>query len=239
MRFILFIIGLILSADGLYYAAVTSMGAGEALTVTVGIVFILWSVFYDAARKKGFLKFLKRLFVFFMTVLVLYSCAICVIGKMDNATYTEDYIIVLGAGLNGNEPSLVLAKRLDKAVEYLNNNNNAIAVVSGGQGKGETVSEALAMENYLIEHGISDERIIREEDSSNTYENFEYSKLAAGEGRVVFVTSDFHVIRSMQMAKINGIDATHIGASTPISLLPVSCIREAAAQIASIRYYLD
>ena len=58
----------------------------------------------------------------------------------------------------------------------------------------------------------------------------EYSKLIMDEGQAVFVTNEFHVLRSELMAKINGIDATHIGASTPITLLPVSCVREFIAQ---------
>ena len=54
---------------------------------------------------------------------------------------------MLGAGLKGDTPSLALERRLEKAAEYMNKNGNAIAIVSGGQGKGETISEAQAMEN--------------------------------------------------------------------------------------------
>ena len=66
--------------------------------------------------------------------------------------HTEKIIIVLGAGLKGDTPSLALERRLEKAAEYMNKNGNAIAIVSGGQGKGETISEAQAMENYLLNH---------------------------------------------------------------------------------------
>ena len=142
MRVILFILGLLFSADGLYFASTTSMGVGEAFTVAIGIMFILWSTFYDAFKTKGFLKFIKGLFTFGM---------ICVVGKSDNATYREDYIIVLGAGLKGDTPSLALERRLEKAAEYMNKNGNAIAIVSGGQGKGETISEAQAMEKEKTE----------------------------------------------------------------------------------------
>ena len=64
MRVILFILGLLFSADGLYFASTTSMGVGEAFTVAIGIMFILWSTFYDAFKTKGFLKFIKGLFTF-------------------------------------------------------------------------------------------------------------------------------------------------------------------------------
>ena len=239
MRVILFLIGLLLSADGLYYGATTAMGAGEGIVVVIGLIFILWGVFYDAFREKKFLKFLKGVFVFCMMVLVVYSAAVCMVGRMDNATYREDYVVVLGAGLNGDVPSPTLASRLDKAVEYLNKNSNATAIVSGGQGKGETIPEAQAMQSYLVRHGINEGRIIMEESAENTYENFLYSKEAMDTDSVVFITSDFHMIRSAQMAKLNGINAAHIGASTPITMIPVACAREAAAQIATVRYYID
>ena len=92
---------------------------------------------------------------------------------------------MLGAGLKGDTPSLALERRLEKAAEYMNKNGNAIAIVSGGQGKGETISEAQAMENYLLNHGIREDRIIKEDNSTSTYENFEYSKLMMDEGQAV------------------------------------------------------
>lgn len=235
MSVILMIIGLLLSIDGLYFSATTAMGVGEVTIIVIGIIFILWSVCYTAAKKNGFLKFLKRLFVFGMTVLVLYSCAVCIIGNRDTADYNEDYIIVLGAGLNGDKPSKALENRLEKTLEYMKRNERAIAIVSGGQGTGETITEAEAMEFYLVQNGINSDRIIKEDMATSTYENFALSKQYV-DGSAVFVTNDFHVVRSMQMAKMNGIEATHIGASTPITLLPVSCVRELVAQIAVIRY---
>lgn len=239
MRVILFLIGLILSIDGLSYGAVTGMGIGEAIIVAMGIMFILWATFCDAFCEKGFLRFLKGLFSVAMIVFVVYSVAVCVMGRMDNATGREDYIIVLGAGLNGSEPSTVLTNRLDRAIEYMNKNSDATAIVSGGQGRGETVSEAQAMSNYMILHGISDDRILLEDSSTSTYENFLNSKAAADSGSTVFVTNDFHVLRASQMAELNGLNASHIAAATPVTMLPVACAREMIAQIATIRYYLQ
>lgn len=235
MRVILFLIGLALSVDGLYFAAFTAMGAGEALTVTIGILFILWGVFYDSVREKGFLRFLRRIFVLGVAVITLYSAAVCVFGTMDNVTYNEEYVIVLGAGLHGSEPSQALKNRLDTTVEYMNKNKNAKAIVSGGQGKGESISEAEAMERYLTSRGIAPERVFKEDTAKNTYENLALSKPYI-DGSCVIITNNFHIARALQMAKINGIDARHIGAPTPITLLPVSCVREFLAQIAVIRY---
>lgn len=238
MRFVWLILGLLLSADGLYYGATVGMGLGEAMAVGMGIFFILWATFHEAFKQKGFLKFLKGLYMFGFIVLVIYSAGVVLFGHMDTADYTEDYVIVLGAGLNGTEPTTVLEKRLDKTVEYMNRNRNAIAVVSGGQGRGESISEAQAMEYYLMSRGIGEDRILLEDTATSTYENFANSKDAVLEGSVAFITNDFHVLRSLQMANLNGIDATHVGADTPITLLPISCARELVAEIATIRYYI-
>lgn len=239
MRFIWLIIGLILSGIGLYGGATVGMGLGEAMAVGMGIFFILWATFYEAFKRKGFLKFLKGLFMFGFIVLIIYSVGIVALGHMDTATYTEDYVIVLGAGLNESEPTAALEKRLDKTIEYMNRNRNATAIVSGGQGKGESITEAQAMAYYLMNRGIGEDRILMEEKATSTYENFANSKEAVADGSVVFITNDFHVIRSLQMANLNGIDAAHVGADTPITLYPVSCARELVAQIATIRYYIQ
>ena len=50
--------------------------------------------------------------------------------------------------------------RLGKAVDA-NRNYKAIIIVSGGQGPQEDITEALAMERYLKNKGIPQERIIK------------------------------------------------------------------------------
>ncbi len=85
-------------------------------------------------------------------------------------------------------------------------------VVSGGKGSGEKITEAKAMKDYLIKNGIDKNRIIEEDKSTNTYENFKYSKLKIEERsqrklsdlKVKIVTTDFHVLRSKILAYRNG-----------------------------------
>lgn len=50
-------------------------------------------------------------------------------------------------------------------------------VVSGGQGMDEEVSEAFAMKEYLTNKGISEDRIIMEDKSTNTLENIKNTKV--------------------------------------------------------------
>ena len=90
-------------------------------------------------------------------------------GDMPN---DAGYMIVLGAGVNGTEPSLSLYNRLTAAEEWLNNHPNSIAVLSGGQGENEKISEAECMYRWLVERGVSPTKLYKEEVSKNTRENF-------------------------------------------------------------------
>ena len=94
---------------------------------------------------------------------------------------------------------MVLRQRLDTALIYLNDNPNSMAVVTGGLGNQASVTEAYAMGDYLINHGINPERIIYEEWSTSTQENLFFAKqLLDGhfygqDYTVVIVTNDFHL----------------------------------------------
>lgn len=87
-----------------------------------------------------------------------------------------DYIIVLGSKVNGTKPSYSLQYRIDKAAEYLKSHDKTIAIVSGGQGKGEDITEALAMKQGLMKQNIAEDRIIMEDRSTSTDENIKFSK---------------------------------------------------------------
>jgi uncharacterized SAM-binding protein YcdF (DUF218 family) len=116
-----------------------------------------------------------------------------------------DYVIVLGAQVRGTTVSKALKNRLDTAYEYLLKNENTLVIVSGGQGTGEDISEAEAMGNYLIKKGIQKDRVILEDKSTNTYENFLFSKkfVQTDENKknIVVVTNKFHIFRAMSIAK--------------------------------------
>lgn len=153
-------------------------------------------------------------------------------GKVNTTTFTEDYIIVLGAGIKGETVLLPLQKRLDKCIEYISVNPNATIIVSGGQGIGESISEALAMERYLIARGVDKSKIIKEEQATDTYENFIYSRAIIDSlskntlPNIVFITNDFHVYRSARIAKRIGLDVNSYSAKLPLYLLPPTYLRE-------------
>ena len=151
-------------------------------------------------------------------------------GTDDNATYDEDAIIILGAGVKGERLSLTLKYRLDKGLEYIALNPDAKIIVTGGMGPGEDITEAEAMRRYLVSQGIDNSRIIIEDKATSTYENLMYSSefLKSGD-RVVIVTDGFHIFRGVSMAEKFGLKATHIHSKSYIPQLPLNFIRELAA----------
>lgn len=139
-----------------------------------------------------------------------------------------DYVIVLGAQMRDYGPSVVLQFRLDRAVEYLNVNKTAMCVVSGGQGANEPCTEAEGMERYLISRGIAADRIIREDKSTNTKENLEFSaKLIPEDATVGILTSNFHVKRALYLAGRTGFeDPVGIVAPSSRMYVPNNLMRE-------------
>ena len=119
---------------------------------------------------------------------------------------TPEFVVVLGAQVQGGGPSLTLKKRLDKTLEFMQEHPDRTVIVSGGQGPDEADTEASVMARYLIEHGADASRIIEEDKASNTRENLLFSAtLAEAAGldtsRVLIVTSDFHMCRAKYIAR--------------------------------------
>ncbi|MGN0613944.1 MAG: YdcF family protein [Porcipelethomonas sp.] len=126
-------------------------------------------------------------------------------------------VIVLGCKVKGDQPSRMLARRLDSAFDFLIDNEDAICIVSGGKGDDEKISEALAMKNYLTEKGIDPERIIMEDKSRSTYENFKYSAEILNQWNIseaAVVTDGFHQYRAGIIAKKFDIKTSAVNAKT-------------------------
>lgn len=131
-----------------------------------------------------------------------------------------DYMVVLGAKVNPFGPSVSLQDRIDKAYEYLNEHPDVIAVVSGGQGNDEVISEALCMYQELTEMGIDPERIWMEDKASSTDENMRFSldliqqKTGTRPTKLAILSSEYHLFRASLMAKKLGIEFVGVPAKT-------------------------
>ncbi|MCD8346419.1 MAG: YdcF family protein [Lachnospiraceae bacterium] len=154
-----------------------------------------------------------------------------------------DYLIVLGAQVRGTKPSRALRKRLERAAAYAEEHPDTILILSGGQGADEDISEAECMYRYLVDAGIAEDRLVKEEDSTSTQENLkdsaaiiceidEAAAVSEGEIRVSVgvVTSNFHLYRALLYAKKQGFaDVSGLSAASDIGMLPHNGLREICA----------
>lgn len=127
-------------------------------------------------------------------------------ARSDEVPEDISCIIVLGAGVNGTEPSWILRSRLNEALHLALQYPDIPIIVSGSQGAGEAISEAECMYRALVENRVPAERIWKEEQATSTRTNFAYSYALMRERGLdpsqpfAFVTSDFHMYRAKLLA---------------------------------------
>ncbi len=210
------ILGTCVLINALIYSLLSNPNLGSLLTLALGAFLTIVGIFFT--------KIISKIpGVALITVLVLFCIAfslflfLYIFGSVDTSCADEDALIVLGCGVKGDEPGQNLKDRLNRAILYHQENPDALIIVSGGKGDDENVSEAFAMEQYLIKHGVPAEIIIKEDRATSTEENFLYSKEILDEYfeehyKVAFITNDFHIYRSSVFAKLTGfanVTSTH------------------------------
>lgn len=179
----------------------------------------------------------KKLQQYVLFILLLLALAIEIpifaVGYLTQPA-ASDTIIVLGAKLIGQEPSIILRLRLDEAIKLYREGYATTIIVSGAKGEDEEVSEAASMKNYLLSHGIPAEHILLEDKSFNTYQNLANSHKMMQENNLktaIIVSNASHIRRSLIIAQNLGINAT--GAPAPMAnnlyLTTKQYVREGAA----------
>lgn len=222
------------------------LNLGTLLPGVLGVAMFLWGL-SRSYLKKHFLKdrLLRLRQLIRLGILVLLASFILIEGLLlyntkDPVPSKVDYLIILGAGLNGDKLSWTLWERVDKGLRILQDNKEINVVVTGGQGPGEWITEAEAMQRYLVEQGISTERILKEEKSTSTMENFRFTRELLDKQPkfnpsepVLVITNDFHVFRSKLLAKRNGLNPVGVPSPTPWYLRPNAYLREYFAVVKS------
>lgn len=210
---------------------------GNALFIAVILIGVFWNQFCKLVKWLWSKVFGKILLILLGSVTAF--CAVCcsfftvnILTHAERELENPEAVIVLGCQVRGEEPSLMLQRRLEAALEVLEKHPDALVVVSGGQGSGEDISEAEAMKRFLEARGILPERIILEDRSVSTRENVRFSAellKARGISRAVIATNEFHQYRAGIYAKRNGLTVGHHSGKTPLYNLLNYTIREWAA----------
>lgn len=150
-------------------------------------------------------------------------------------------IVVLGSGTLDGHPRPVLAARLDQAAQLAKLQPQALVAVCGGVDWGEKESEAEVMARYLQQrHGIAAQRLVLEKLSTSTELNLKLSRplLAerglAADAPMAMVSSDFHLMRAMDIARRQGLPQVYpVAAPTPLATRFNAWLREYFAMASS------
>lgn len=209
---------------------------GNMTGLAVSLLFFVCIFFFFPLKafiqKRKTTKIIAGFFTVFITLCTLYAMTVSVlmIAAAEKEPSTDATVVVLGCKVNGSTPSLMLARRADAAIAYLEEHPNALCIATGGQGSDENISEAEAIRRYLTDHGIADSRILIEDRSVNTEGNFtnaaviiENSNLP---GEIAVASDYFHQFRASMIAEKQGLQVGSVPAATPIWLLPTYWVRE-------------
>ena len=207
------------------------------IIISMILIYVLISaknISYKNKYTKLIYKIYRFVMILFLSTFIILQGAITInFHRTSDVKSIENVntMIILGAKVNEDGISKTLKRRLDKAIEYYNTNKNINnIIVSGGQGSDEVVTEALAMKNYLVKNGVSKDKIIMEDKATTTLENIIFSKKIITDknlkGKVLIVTSDYHLFRGQFIASILGIDNEGLCSISPLSSRIYYMIRE-------------
>lgn len=152
-----------------------------------------------------------------------------------------EYMVVLGAKVNPDGPSVSLWDRICGAYEYMEEHPEVIAVVSGGQGTDEPITEAECMYRELVNLGINPKRIWIEDAATSTWENLHFSldlieeKTGQRPEKLGVLSSEYHLFRASLFAKACNVEFVGIPART--SRIP-QMVNHFMREVAGVWHYI-
>ena len=201
---------------------------GYSFTALVCLCLAAVILFYTAMPFLGqhFPGLAKMLTLGVTAVLVLGLCvcavteALIIKASFGDPGAQVDYVVVLGAKVRDDGPSVSLWDRIYAARDYLEAHPHTVAVLSGGKGKDEPMSEAQCMFTELLALGIEPGRLWQEDKAESTWENIRYSldliqkETGARPTKIGVLSSEYHLFRASLFAKKNQVEFVGIPART-------------------------
>lgn len=171
----------------------------------------------ETRGKVMLMKLIKYGFLLILIYFIVCNIVIYIYAEKKPSQHAQT-MVILGSQVIGTPAiaSPTLADRLDVAVQYLYQNLETKVVVCGGQGEDESATEASVMAKYLIDKGIEANRVYQEDKSRRTAEQFIFANQVLPLGNTVVVTNDFHILRSIMLAKRSGVHDVS-GLSAPLA----------------------
>ncbi len=216
------------------FTGIVNIGNVAGMFVCAALFFLsaFWGRIFPLIKAHKPLRIISIAVLIIAVLLIILAAVISVfmIRAANSPPSGNTTVIILGCKVRGETPSLMLMQRIMTAKRYLEQDPDAMCIVSGGQGRDELISEAECMKRVLAENGISEERIIMEDRSTGTDENIRFSiekmKEYGISGSVTIVTSEFHQLRAKMIAEGYGLESYSVSAPTAKYLLPTYWLRE-------------
>ena len=212
--------------------------SGLVCLCIVGIILVYKGLRWLGIKYPRDARILKRIFTVLLCIgLLVVSVTEFIIIDASFGDPQEhcDYMVVLGAGVHGDQPSLSLRNRIDAAYDYLTVHPDVTAILSGGQGEGENMTEAQCMFDHLTAMGIDKSRLWMEDKATSTWENLNFSldlieeKTGQRPETLGVLSSEYHLFRASLFAEACGVEFVGIPAkTTKISLRINYFMREVA-----------
>lgn len=226
-----------------YFLKFIAPGYGFSALVCCILIFII--VFYAVTGHFMYpaVQVLRKVFTVMLVIgLIVIAITEAVIIKASFGSPKEsvDYVVVLGAKVRQSGPSVSLWDRIRGAKDYLDEHPGAIAIVSGGQGEDEPMTEAKAMYDALVDMGVDPSRVWMEDKATNTYENIQFSleliaeKTGQHPEKLGVVSSEYHLFRASLFTKDAGVGFVGIPAHTS---RPSQMINHFMREVAGVWYY--
>lgn len=218
----------------------------SALVCLCLVAIILFYVFMPLIGLKfpDFAKWVTRIFTTILVIgllIVGITEAIVIAFSFGNPKKQVDYMVVLGAKVNADGPSVSLWDRICGAYTYLEEHPDVIAVLSGGQGTDEPITEAECMYRELVSLGIDPKRLWVEDEATSTWENLRFSldlieaKTGQRPATLGILSSEYHLFRASLFTRACGVDFVGIPAKTS---RPAQAINHFMREVAGIWHYL-
>lgn len=223
--------------------------AGYSFTVLVLWCLIGIILFYNITHllRERYPKAARTVRKMFTTLLLIgliivgFTEAVIINASFGNPKEHCDYVVVLGAKVRPDGPSVSLMDRICAAADYMTEHPEVTAIVSGGKGADEPMTEAQCMYDELVGLGIDPSRIWVEDQATSTWENLHFSLNLIQENtgtrpeKIGIVSSEYHLFRASLFADACGVEA--VGIPAPTSRLSQK-INHFMREVAGVWHYL-
>ena len=210
----------------------------------VGIIFVYKALRLLGSKYPQDARTLKQIFTILLCIGLLVvgiTEAIIIKASFGDPRQHCDYMVVLGAGVRGDVPSLSLRNRIDAAYDYLTEHPDVTAILSGGQGEGENITEAQCMFDHLTAMGIDESRLWMEDQATSTWENLNFSldmieeRTGQRPEKLGVLSSEYHLFRASLFADACGVEFLGVPAKTTKLSLRVNYFMR---EVAGVWHYL-